>query len=111
MVLSYKTLSNKLLHSFFTRKNWSKKAVNLRQISSTVQPSINNTLTQRKLTLSEYLKNVLINTEHRSGYAQVLNSKIDNLKSNTLSSSSTEGFKNVLLNNKIKNYITYYFIY
>ena len=103
MVLSYKTLSNKLLHSFFLRKNWSKKAVNLRQISSTVQPSINNTLTQRKLTLSEYLKNVLINTEHRSGYAQVLNSKIDNLKSNTLSSSSTEGFKNVLLNNKIKN--------
>ena len=103
MVLSYKTLSNKLLHSFFLRKNWSKEAVNLRQISSTVQPKNSNTLTQRKLTLSEYLKNILINTEHRSGYAQVLNSKINNLKSNTLSSSSTEGFKNILLNNKIKN--------
>lgn len=103
MVLSHKTLSNKLLHFFFLKKNWSKEAVNLRQISSTVQPKTNGTIAQRKLTLSEYLKNILVNTEHRSGYAQVLNSKIDNLKSNTLSSSSTEGFKNYLLNNKIKN--------
>ena len=42
MVLSYKTLSNKLLHSFFLRKNWSKEAVNLRKISSTVQPKNSN---------------------------------------------------------------------
>lgn len=97
MVLSYKALSNKLLRTFVSINKWSKQTVSLRQVSSIVQPNFKNT---SKLTLSEYLKNILENTEHRSGFAQVLNSKIDNLKSNTLESSSTEGFKNYLLNNK-----------
>ena len=110
MVLSYKTLSNKLLRNFVSINKWmpavqqgTKQTVSLRQISSIVQPNFKDSITQRKLTLSEYLKNILENTEHRSGFAQVLNSKIDNLKSNTLETSSTEGFKNYLLNNKTKN--------
>ena len=94
MVLSYKTSSNKLLCTFVSK--WSKQMATLRQISSMVQPS------SRKLTLSEYLKNILKNTEHRSGFAQVLNSKIDNLNTAVeLKTSSTEGFKNYILNNKI----------
>ena len=128
MVLSYKTSSNKLLCTFVSK--WSKQMATLRQISSMVQPS------SRKLTLSEYLKNIVVSQSvvkdstahpavrqgaspaygsascgrvmavaHRSGFAQVLNDRIEKLNSSSTYPplqvwDSNESFKNYILNSK-----------
>lgn len=146
MVLSHNKLSNKLLHilspCLYGVRGYGKNTLPVEQFPYTyanrrnkvnlVQPTVSTSGVTPQLTLSEYLKDILSSSpakgKNRSGYAEVLDSKINNLKSNNLESApssflrssssnsamptfmgngvitgkSVEDFKNFLSNNKIK---------
>lgn len=132
MVLSHNKLSNKLLHILsYGRKNLQSSLVLVKHLH-TPQLTLSEYLKENLSSLQGSLEkqnlnnspqtvskqgiavvgqsNYSIGAGNRSGYAEKLDSKINNLKSNNLestsssfsSSNSVEGFKNFLSNNKIK---------
>ena len=96
-------LNNKILRTFNTLNEGYNQVESIRKISSTVQstnPSKKRRVfkSRNNFTLSEYLNKIITvpqSTEHRTGFAQVLDSKINNLKTRP-DINSFSGYSNFL---------------
>ena len=106
MILSYKTLSNKILQTVTPINEGYNQVESLRKMSSTAQSTHFNRKriilkNRNNFTLSEYLNKIIAvsqGIEQRGGFAQVLDSKIDNLKTkpNMNLKNSSLGYNNFL---------------